>query len=186
MPKEEVQEVTMEDIFEQLFYETEEQRQERLQEKYQINDPGDIDKLLASSLSYKDKLILLHKEQSRVTSLSEEMQEAEYKFKNTRYFIDKMLEACQEIKNDLKFDIPVSIGGITISAGTFYQLSKFLEAHRFTQLSLDQFGGLLFGGVFAPLVGLIYTYYTVKEVSTLRDYKKQINSYNRKLKRRRQ
>ena len=181
MPKEEVKEITMEEMFGKLFYETEEERQERLQEEYQINNSEGIDKLLASNLSYRDKLMVLNREKERVNSLNYELEEAEYKFKNTRYFINKMLEACEEIKNNIKMDVPISIGGICISSATFYQLHTFLMNHRFTQLSLDQFCGLLFGGVFAPLVGLIYTFYVVKDVVTYKDYQKQIKSYSRRL-----
>ena len=55
MPKEEVREITMEEMFGKLFFETEEERQDRLQEEYQINNSEGIDKLLASNLSYIDK-----------------------------------------------------------------------------------------------------------------------------------
>ena len=182
MPKEEeVKEITMEDIFEKLFYETEEQRQDRLQEEYQINSGEDIDKLLASNLSYRDKMILLRKERQRVDSLGYAMDEAEYKFRNTRYFLNKMKEACREIKNDMKFDIPVSISGICISSATYYQLCNFLEKNRFTDLSIDQYGGFLLGGIFAPLVGLIYAYNSVKDVAEYKNYQKQIKSYTRRL-----
>ena len=107
MPKEEVREITMEEMFGKLFFETEEERQDRLQEEYQINNSEGIDKLLASNLSYRDKLMVLNREKERVSSLNYELEEAEYKFKNTRYFINKMLEACEEIKNNIKMDVPI-------------------------------------------------------------------------------
>lgn len=181
--QEEVREVTLEELFADWLFETDEERKDRLQEEYAISSKKDIDKLLSSTLSYSEKLEILRKEKERVSFLSEQMEEAEYKFKNTRVFINKMLDACDEIKDRMKMDIPLTIGGITISSFTFHQLVTFLEQNRFTDLSFDQFGGFLFGGVFAPIVSLIYAYYIAKDVCTLSDYKKQIKSYNRKLKR---
>ena len=77
MPKEEVREITMEEMFGKLFFETEEERQDRLQEEYQINNSEGIDKLLASNLSYRDKLMVLNREKERVNSLNYELEEAE-------------------------------------------------------------------------------------------------------------
>ena len=42
MQKDEVKEITLEDIVTDLFYETEEQRKDRLQEEYQISSFDDI------------------------------------------------------------------------------------------------------------------------------------------------
>ena len=182
MQKDEVKEITLEDIVTDLFFETEEQRKDRLQEEYQISSKEDINTLLSSNLSYSDKLTLLKREKERVSSLSGEIDEAEYNFKNTRFFIEKMIEACNKIKESMKMDIPLCIGGTCISSATFYQLCTFLERHRFTELTMDQFCGFLFGGVFAPIVTLIYTYYIVKDVSEYKKYQKQIKSYNRRLK----
>ena len=181
MEKNEIKEFSLEDIVTDLFYETEEERKNRLQEEYQISTSEDIDALLSSNLSYSDKLALLKKEKQRVDSLSGEIESAEYKFTNKIFFIKRMIDACNKIKESMKMDIPLCIGGVCISSATFYQLCNFLERHRFTDLTMDQFGGFLLGGVFAPIVTLIYTYYVVKDVSEYKKYQKQIRSYNRKL-----
>ena len=143
MPKDETEDVSMTDLFRQMLFETEDERQDRLQEEYQISDEDGINKLLTSNLSCDDKMSILNREKQRIDTLRIEMDNAEHRFRHSRFFINKMIEACNEIKDSLKMDVPLTIGGITISSATIYQLVTFLERHRLTELSIDQFAGLL-------------------------------------------
>jgi len=162
--------------------EKEEKKKQKKMDFYKVCSSEDLDKLLASNLPYEEKRKILTYEKERASKLLSEINEADQNFDNTRNVIKAMKRAYNKILEDFKMHLPITISSVTFSGISINELSKFLENNTISDLEPNQLAAAFLGTIFLPLLGVISTYYSVNDLRNLTKYRKEINSYERRLK----
>ena len=170
------------DYLAQALDEREERKQQKKRDSYIVSTSEDLDRLLSSSLSFEEKRQLLISEKERASKILDEINDAENKFDNSRAVIIAMKKAYNKILKDFKAQLPITLGTLTFSGVSIGELSKFLENNTLSDLEPNQVIAAFLGTVLLPLLGTFSTYYSINDLRNLSKYRKEINNYERRLK----
>ena len=123
MPKDETEDVSMTDLFRQMLFETEDERQDRLQEEYQISDEDGINKLLTSNLSCDDKMSILNRDDAKV--IAKDLVRKDLDAMNLGYF---------KISDYVESNSPIFVmkNGVLLKEGYHYTLDSLNNKIKFT------------------------------------------------------
>ena len=145
-----------------------------------ITSYDDIDDVLSSSESYNRKIAALKTEREKAISFINYMDSALYSFEHDDEYLTTMEDKHEDLKEELKTDIPLALGSIMSTIGSLYGFFGSMG-------SIERLNDPFYTFVFAVL-GILSaagaTYYTKEStVNTLesRKYNKEIKRYRKYL-----